>query len=512
MSLPKEPRQKMINLMYLVLTAMLALNVSAEILNAFRTVDNSLTATNSTINVSTSTILNSLEKKQGDPQYAVKAQYWYPRAKQAKDLSADMYDYIKNLRDRILKEASFNPTKENNFDSSFKADNLDIATRIMIEEKEGPKLREKLEQYRKALLNIDPLIAKEFQNSLQIDLSMPKVQDKSNKTWEAGYFHMVPTVAAITILSKFQNDVRTSENKVVSFCHSQVGQVEVRFDKFAPIIGQSSNYLMPGQQIEIKAGIGAFSDAAKPTITIGGQSQQINDSGFVRYTTQAAQGLGVKQVPVHIVYFDQDNKQQVIDRMVTYTVGQSSSAIALPEMNVLYIGYPNKITVSASGVGAEKINISTSGGSVNRTAPGEFVVSVSQQSDNFIIKAVADGKEIGSTAFRVRQMPEPSATVGGKKSGDYVNAAALAAQGGVGAYIENFPLNLKYTVTRFVVVGTDENGDLVKESCQGAGFTAKARTIMKNLKSGDIVTIEDIYCTGPDGKTRKLPSLLYNIN
>ena len=512
MSLPKEPRQKMINLMYLVLTAMLALNVSAEILNAFRTVDNSLIATNKTINVSTDAVLKSLEDKKSDPTSAAKAAIWYPKAQQAVQLSSEMYTYIQDIRNKILKEASFNPTKENNFDSSFKADNLDIATRIMIDEKEGPKLRARLEKFKNDLLAIDPEIAKEFKNSLQIDISIPKVQDKGNKTWEAAYFHMVPTVAAVTILSKFQNDVKTSENKVVNFCHQQVGQVVIRFDRFEPIIGQSSNYLMPGQSIEIKAGIGAFSKAALPTITIGGQTQQVGDSGFVRYTTQAAQGLGLKTIPVHISYKDQDGQPRAIDRMVTYTVGQSSSTIALPEMNVLYIGYPNKITVSASGVGAEKINISTSGGAVNKTAPGEFVVSVSQQSDNFIIKAVADGKEIGSTAFRVRQMPEPGATVGGRKSGDYVNASTLAAQGGVGAYIENFPLNLKYTVTKFVVVGTDENGDLIKESCPGNTFSARARTIMKNLKSGDIVTIEDIYCTGPDGKSRKLPSLLYNIN
>ncbi len=165
MALPAEPRQKMINLMYLVLTAMLALNVSAEILNAFRTVDNSLMATNGTINNSTANIMKSLEDKKSEPASAVKANIWYPKAEKAQQLSADMYNYIQDLRSRILKAASFNPTKENKFDSSFKADNLDIATRIMIEEKEGPKLRARLQQYKDDLLAIDPAIAKEYQNS-----------------------------------------------------------------------------------------------------------------------------------------------------------------------------------------------------------------------------------------------------------------------------------------------------------------------------------------------------------
>src|SRR4051812_11157543 len=109
MALPAEPRQKMINLMYLVLTAMLALNVSAEILNAFRTVDNSLVSTNTTINASTSTIMKSLEDKKSDPTSAVKAGIWYPKAEKAQRLSADMYKYIQDLRMKILTAAEFNP-------------------------------------------------------------------------------------------------------------------------------------------------------------------------------------------------------------------------------------------------------------------------------------------------------------------------------------------------------------------------------------------------------------------
>src|SRR6476620_5527617 len=162
MSLPAEPRQKMINLMYLVLTAMLALNVSAEILNAFKTVDNSLTGTNKTINQSTETIMASLLEKKSDPSSATKANIWYPKAQQVQMLSKDMNDYIQGLRNRILKESVFDPAK--NGDSTFKQDNLDIATRIMVEEGEGKKLRQKLEEYRNNLLAIDPTIKQQFEN------------------------------------------------------------------------------------------------------------------------------------------------------------------------------------------------------------------------------------------------------------------------------------------------------------------------------------------------------------
>src|SRR5574339_566097 len=105
MALPAEPRQKMINIMYLVLTALLALNVSAEILNAFKTVDSSLTNTNKTINNSTATIIKSLQEKMSDPTSAVKARVWHPEAQSVQKLSGDIYSYIQTLRERILKEA-----------------------------------------------------------------------------------------------------------------------------------------------------------------------------------------------------------------------------------------------------------------------------------------------------------------------------------------------------------------------------------------------------------------------
>jgi len=139
MALPKEPRQKMINIMYLVLTAMLALNVSAEILNAFKTVDNSLTSTNKTITNSTATIIKSLQDKADDPTDPnnTKAKIWLPKAQAAQQLSAGIYNYIQDLRSRILKEAGFKPSADNKFDSSYKLDNLEVATRIMVDQKEA---------------------------------------------------------------------------------------------------------------------------------------------------------------------------------------------------------------------------------------------------------------------------------------------------------------------------------------------------------------------------------------
>lgn len=506
MALPKEPRQKMINIMYLVLTALLALNVSAEILNAFRTVDNSLRGTNNTVNHSTETIIASLQEKTTDPTSREKALVWLPKAQQAQTLSKGLYDYIDGLRNRILKEAGFDPAK--NGDSSFKADNLDIATRIMVEGGEGEKLQKRLAQYKSDLSKIDP----SFADLVQMDLSVPKTQDKGNKTWQSAYFHMVPTVAAMTILSKFQNDVKTAENRVVSFCHEQVGKVTVRYDTFAAIVGQSSNYVMPGQSIDVYAGVGAFSKAAAPQITINGAGAALGPDGQAKMTVQGG-GLGKHSVPVVIRFQDQDGKMQTVTKNVEYTVGQASASIALDKMNVLYMGIANPVTVAASGGGDDRIGVSISGsGRLEKTGAGKYNAFVSG-GDNCTITVTVDGKVAGASQFRIRRIPTPTGTVGGYASGDNVNAGAFKAQAGVGAYIKDFPFDLTYTVTSFNISTDSDDGDIIDADVRGNSWSGdgRAQAVLKQIRGGKTAYISNIRATGPDGRSFKVPDLVYYI-
>lgn len=511
MALPAEPRQKMINLMYLVLTAMLALNVSAEILNAFKTVDRSLTNTNVTINHSTETIMASLEEKATQPDTKVKAEAWLPKAKQAVALTQSMNAYIQGLKDEILKAADFDPKK--NGDSSFKQDNLDIATRILVEEKKGKELQERLAKYKADLLGLDPAIAQQFQNALQVDVSMPAVQDKSNKTWEAAYFHMVPTVAAITMLSKFQNDVKTSENKIVAYCHEQVGKVSVRFDTFNAIVGQSSNYIMPGQDIEIMAGVGAFSKASQPQISINGQGAPLGEDG-ASHAKFAGGGIGSHSIPVHIVYKDQDGTTRTIDKVITYTVGQANASIALDKMNVLYVGVDNPVSIAASGGGDDKVQVSITGGggTITKLSPGKYNVRVSSSTDDAKITVSVDGKVAGVSQFRVRLIPAAGAFVGNYESGSNVPAGAFIAQPGVAAGIKNFPFDLKYTVSSFSISCDNDEGDIDVVDVQGNQWNQRAiAMIRKNVKAGRLVTVDNIRVVGPDGRTQPAPSIIYYI-
>ena len=161
MSLPKEPRQKMINIMYLVLTALLALNVSSEILNAFKTIDQSLTNANVIIQKKNQDIYKSLESKLNDPKTAEKAAIWAPKANKVKAMADEMYAYVESLKLALKEEAGL---KIEDGKETFKEDDLDATTRLFLNKKsglsKGEELFNKLKQFKQDLAAVDPAIEK----------------------------------------------------------------------------------------------------------------------------------------------------------------------------------------------------------------------------------------------------------------------------------------------------------------------------------------------------------------
>jgi gliding motility-associated protein GldM len=508
MSLPKEPRQKMINIMYLVLTALLALNVSSEILNAFKTVNNSLEKTNSAVNNSTADVFKSLTDKMNEDATRAKAQIWHPRAKQVMDFANTAYNFIQGLKEEIITAADGDPK---DLSKSYKEDNLDIATRLLITQKKGKELYKILDEFKRNVLGVNDIIKTQFEKSLQVNLDKPPSKTGSNKNWEETYFHMVPTVAALTILSKFQNDIKTSENKVVTFCHEQVGKVELRYDKFEAIVGQNSKYLMPGQEIEITAGLGAFSSVKIPQVSFGGSGPSKVENGISFYSGPAG-GIGPHTINVTVSFTDQDGQPQQKTFPVEYVVGQSNASIALDKMNVLYIGVDNPVTIAASGAGDDKINASVTCGTLTRVGSGRYIARVNNVTDDCKINVMVEGKAAGQASFRVRTIPNAQAYVGGQPSGANIAAGAFKAQGGVGAGIKDFPFELSYGVVSFTFTCDTDEGDIVSVPVSGPAFAGAVRTaINTHVKPGKLVTIDNIRVKGPDGRTNPAPSLIYYI-
>lgn len=506
MALPKEPRQKMINMMYLVLTALLALNVSTEVLNAFKTVNVSIDNANSTLANNSNTIYQSLADKVTDPKTAQKASIWKPKADQAKALSEQMYNHIETLKDKLKREAGYNPEEG---DTLFAIDNLDAATRLFDKQGEGEKLRKALEDYKKNLLAIDPEIAQEFTNKLPIDLRVPESQTGSkNKDWTTSYFHMTPSIAGLTILSKFQNDVKNSENQVVTYCHSKIGEVAVRFDKYGFVGGLSSTYLMPGENLKVYAGLGATSSQAQPTITINGRQVGLNADGLAE-TELPGGGTGSHTVNVSIKYVDQDNNEKVINRPLTYTVGAPSGvSVSADKMNVLYIGVDNPLTITA-GVGSEKVNATFGAGTLKRVR-GASWVAVPKTPGEHNINVIIDGKTT-PVPYRVKYLPPPAAFVGGKRGGS-IPAADLKVQGGVIARLLDSDFEASYKVVSYNVGAVGGKYPTYQTAVNnGNRWNGQAAQIIEGAGPGTAIFFDKIVVVGPDGRNQELPSMSFNL-
>lgn len=506
MSLPKEPRQKMINMMYLVLTALLALNVSAEILNAFKTVDHSLTTASGIVEQNNADIFKSFQKKIEDPKTKEKAEIWMPRAVQAKTLADDVYKYIDGLKLELKKESGL---KMVNGVEEYKEDDLEAGTRLLVSPKptgyeKGKELFAKLENFKSRLLAIDPSIKTDIGPNLPLDLTVPPSNNEASKgDWSFAYFHMTPTIAGITILSKFQNDIRNSEAQVVEYCHKKIGEVEIVYDAFQAFAGTNSQYLMPGEELVITAGVGAFSKAAKPSITIDGASIPIREDGSAEYKTNVSSS-GSNTKKVRISFLKPDGTTATVEKEVKYTVGVPSGlVVSTDKTRVFYQGLENPLSVTGGGGGGdEKVSVSVDGpGITNRkVGAGQFIVTCEKLGVATVV--ASDGKHNQKLTIPIKRVPNPMATVGGK-SGGAIPANQFRVQKGVAAELRDFVFEgVKYDVVSFTLVctgkGFEESGFGYTE-VSGPYFNAEAQTLIRRLQAGSTVVIDEIKVIGPGG-------------
>ncbi|WP_295126770.1 gliding motility protein GldM [uncultured Chitinophaga sp.] len=514
MALPKDPRQKMINFMYLVLTAMLAMNVSAEILNAFDIVNDSIITSNSSL-----TGKNDLTYKQFEKQLAAdaaKAGPYKKKADEAKKVSADAVAEIERLKEEIIKESGGRKP-----DGDLKGkDNLDAATRVMENRKEGNKLQKRLEETRAKFLSLVSAKHKtdlEKTLPLKIEIGHAKVgHGGPAKTWSIYHFNMVPTIAAVTILSKFQNDIKNSESLVIDGLLKEISEEDFVFDQLDALVSLNSKNLTEGQTLTAQIAMGAYSSTVTPTITVNGQSvEAVNGKGTFSIPVS---GLGEKTISGTVVLTKPNGQRVEKSFSETYNVGATATAISADKMNVLYIAVQNPISITAAGVPAESVvaSIEGGGGRIEKKGAGQFMATVTSPGTcKIVVSATVDGKvkTLASKEYRVKNIPDPVTMIGFSKGG-LVKTAEFKQQQGVRAVLENFEFEgVKYDVVGFRI-GIDARGkDYVDEVASSAYFPGPAKSALQSVKPGDKVYIENIKVKGPDGKTRDMPyGMTFTLN
>jgi gliding motility-associated protein GldM len=479
---------------------MLALNVSAEVIEAFKTVDKSLIKSNTNLEASTSSTFGSLAEKVKDPQVnKEKLDLWTKNANQAKKLSDDLNAYIDGLKNEMKVMSGFKNEKDDKGEDKFKDDDLNASSNLMDNQKKGLELDQKLKAYRTAMLAIDPAIAAAYEKNFPIEIDSKADADATTKS-----FRMMPTVAAVTLLSKYQNNVKNAENQVVNFCHDQVSKVKVIYNQFAAIVGQSSNYVMPGEKVTIRAGVGAFSTEARPVISIGGSSIPVDAEG-VAEKEFVADGGGEKSIAVNVSYTTPDGKTESKPYTIKYTVGTpGGAAVMLDKMNVFYIGVDNPVTIG-SPTGWDKTTVTPSGCTITGNG-SKRVVRVSAIGAASLT-VVADGKS-SKFDFRIKRIPDPILKVG-PSGGGKIQAVIFRNQQFLRADLENFDFEAKFNVvggTVYFNIPGDRNVNSISLS---SGDLGAAKQYMSKLVPGSIVTFDNVRVVGPDGQTRTIQTPPY---
>ncbi|MFN8294194.1 MAG: gliding motility protein GldM [Chitinophagales bacterium] len=529
------PRQKMINMMYLVLTALLALNVSTEVLNAFRLVNDGLLNSNSSLKSKNDDIYEGFQKKlEEDP---VKAKEWYDKAQQVKKTADDLNKFIEDRKQELIKAAGGIVPETGEIEQR---DNIDHATRMFVEEngKKGKELKAKIDNARAELLKLS-----------SPDLQIPLTTESKGKkganelgvnAWEFKTFNHVPVTAAVTILTKFQNDVTASEGAAIEFLIKKIGALDFKFDKLAAAVIAPSGYVLEGQPYKSEIFVAASSSTQNPEVFIGGLSgfekdkdtggwkeKEVEDdklpAGFQKLDKMAAgkgqyetvgRGVGEKKYSGAVRLKNPKGGYTFYPFEAAYQVGARAVVIAPTKMNVLYIGVDNPMKISVPGVSSNDISASFQGdGALTKNADGTYTARVKAPGKTTInVSAKIDGKvqQMGAEEFRIKRIPDPVPTVGGTLRGGPTAAGHLKVQSGLVALLENFDFEARFNVVSFTM-GYQKGPDYFEEKVSGPLFSAKIKGILQGLKAKQIVIFDDIKVVGPDGAQRKIPQLAFKI-
>ena len=467
-----SPRQKMINLMYVVLMAMLALNISTEVLNGFSVVEESLNRTTGNSSKENDAIFGELDQMmRKNPQ---KVKQWFMMASTVREMSDSLYNYAQALKVAIVR-----------------ARILQFVT--------------------------DPRQKKIIASNLSTEVP----HHSMGKNWEEYMFENMPVAAAVTLLSKLQSDVRYAEGEVLHTLVANVGLKDIRVNKLQAFVVPSQTRRDPGETMTAQMFMGAVDSTQQPQVFVNGQLIKGNQitvkagapgkhtlSGYILIKDLTgnvlrrnfSQDYWVTGGPQPKEYINPQGMQKVppFDGMAT---------IAADLMNVLYAGFDNPITISIPNTSQHDVQATMSGGSLVARGGGHFIARPSAVGQPVTISVSAKGRKIGDYQFRVRKLPDPSPYIAMGadrfKSGALSKAALMSAPG-IQAAIDDGLLDIPFSVTSFRVVFFDNMGNAVPLASNGASFSPQQKEQFRQLSRNKRFYITNVVVHGPDGTTRTL--------
>jgi len=554
----ETPRQKMIGMMYLVLTALLALNVSKEIIRAFVTINDKLDASGEIVKQSSGATYQLFQGKKA----ALVAQksdtkivdFWMDKAEKLKARTNTTVHYILNESNEMIKLAEGGQDwvakkDDNGLIKELKPlldisamDNYDIPTSRFIGGNpkkpiaQGMAILDSIHAYRDYVANLmgnysvgkkewkfeapatleeleaalstanpeDTAKIKQFYSAMTLpaEVEFKEAGQVKKMPWPSVMFDHAPIVAACAMLTSLKVDVLNAESVAAEYMVSKVEAPVFSFNKIEPLAFARTGYINAGDSLDLSVMIAAYDSTEIPKIRYGINADTIPANWKTVTGSIPLPGVSAGEYKVKGQIEVKEKGESVWKNWdFRYTVGKPSGAVSLPEMNVLYRGYNNKLVGAVSGYTGYKL----SGSNVSLSKSGEFWIGKPGGGKSCVVNIAGiaeDGSSanVGKFEFRVQNLPAPSVYLGALEDGAEAPAGTIKAQTRLFAkYPPEIPLNATFSVVSWEV---SVAGAPRPEKGNGASLSSKALSLIKQAKRGATITFMTVV-RGPDGKNRK---------
>ncbi len=527
-----SPRQKMIGMMYLVLTAMLALNVSKEAVEAFKKVDKGLTTTIANYIKKNETIYAEFDRSLAE--FPEKTGPYHRKAYRVKERTDEIFDYIQQLKIEIINTAEGipNPAVRGNLvivDSVSKIDDNNVPSEILIGANEDGKaywLKTMINDYRDSLIAMIEGENTPMEAALRASLNTDDGHDPSGQPerWENNTFHSLPLVAVIALLSKMQVDIRNAETEILNYLYDQIDKATFKFDKVSAVVIPKSTYVTLGSSYEASVFLSATDSRQLPPVIVDGRQLDYDEEGRGVYSVRPST-VGVKKWGGVISLKAPDGTVKPYPFESEYVVDVANVNVNPTAVNIMYTQIANPIDVSVPGVRPDKIKIKVNGGTFStekvKNSKGEpyrgnWAVTPTVEAGKVVQVVVtaedANGKQVTYPPyeFRVKNIPKPESQFAGKNSGP-VPIGTLRASDQLFAVLKDFEFDLTYTVTEFTMAFVDRFG-LAERSATGSRLTQEQKDIIGRLTRGQTLTFYNIKARSPYGKIEELSPIVLKVD
>lgn len=545
----------MINIMYLVLMALLALNVSAEVMDAFQTLDEGNKNSIATVDEQIEETVASLDELLKDESKAKFRVLQDPIA-QIRAEVASFNSYVIGLRDTLIDVSGNNDgevTMEGDYIESHGVlapkgkKNKDVTTRLLVQGPDGQvsegsgageDLKQRIIQTRQRLVDIYSQLITEHGETLDIAESEQQARiasvaenmpfsiddqtwrESNNKkvSWADYKFGHMPLAAVLPLMSQIQSDLKVSEANLVNDIVQMAGGKQIVFDKFFPVFQADKSYVIGGERLNATVSVGSYSSSLQPeniTLRVNGQSLPIRQDGTADFSLVANGSPGPKTIKTYVAVKNPLTGEVIEqDGEFTYEIGTRSVAVSADKMNVFYMGVDNPITVSAAGVASNDVRVSF-GDAIQGTSTGNnsyMVKGVRPTGINTTnITVTANGQTLGTFPFRVKPIPDPVPTIGGQQGGDIANST-FRAQQGLFAELKNFDFDARCNIAGFNLLYVPAREDPLVSQNPGGSFAGQTAALITKAKPGDNYLFKNIKAKCPgDAAPRDLGTMSFTI-